>query len=88
MDCPACALTAGAEFAGKGIDFKNHIVTREYSLAAVFYRMVCGQAPVPAAQRVVADSNPRAKSVNGSLPLYVSQDGRNFRIQTSPLAQL
>ena len=47
--------------------------TDEYSLAAVFYRMVCGQAPVPAAQRVVADSNPRAKSVNGSLPLYVSQ---------------
>ena len=47
--------------------------TDEYSLAAVFYRMVCGQAPVPAAQRIVADSNPRAKSVNGSLPLYVSQ---------------
>lgn len=47
--------------------------TDEYSLAAVFYRMVCGQAPVPAAQRVVADSNPRAKTVNGSLPLYVSQ---------------
>ena len=47
--------------------------TDEYSLAAVFYRMVCGQAPVPAAQRVVADSNPRAKSINGSLPLYVSQ---------------
>ena len=47
--------------------------TDEYSLAAVFYRMVCGQAPVPAAQRVVADSNPRAKSVDGSLPLYVSQ---------------
>ena len=30
VSCPACALTAGAEFAGKGIDFKNHIVTREY----------------------------------------------------------
>lgn len=30
IDCPVCALTAGAEFAGKGIDFKNHIVTREY----------------------------------------------------------
>lgn len=30
VDCPACALTAGAEFAGKGIDFKNHIVAREY----------------------------------------------------------
>ena len=54
-----------AEFEGRYTD--------EYSLAAVFYRMVCGQAPVPAAQRVVADSNPRAKTVNGSLPLYVSQ---------------
>ena len=54
-----------AEFEGRYTD--------EYSLAAVFYRMVCGQAPVPAAQRVVADSNPRAKSVNGNLPLYVSQ---------------
>ena len=54
-----------AEFEGRYTD--------EYSLAAVFYRMVCGEAPVPAAQRIVADSNPRAKSVNGSLPLYVSQ---------------
>ena len=54
-----------AEFEGRYTD--------EYSLAAVLYRMVCGQAPVPAAQRIVADSNPRAKSVNGSLPLYVSQ---------------
>ena len=54
-----------AEFEGRYTD--------EYSLAAVFYRMVCGQAPVPAAQRMVTDSNPRAKSVNGSLQLYVSQ---------------
>ena len=54
-----------AEFEGRYTD--------EYGLAAVFYRMVCGQAPVPAAQRMVTDSNPRAKSVNGSLPLYVSQ---------------
>ena len=54
-----------AEFEGRYTD--------EYSLATVFYRMVCGQAPVPAAQRMVTDSNPRAKSVNGSLPLYVSQ---------------
>ena len=30
VDCPACALTAGASFAGRGVDFKNHIVTREY----------------------------------------------------------
>ena len=54
-----------AEFEGRYTD--------ESSLAAVFCRMVCGQAPVPAAQRMVTDSNPRAKSVNGSLPLYVSQ---------------
>ena len=54
-----------AEFEGRYTD--------EYSLAAVFYRMVCGQAPVPAAQRMVTDSNPRAKSVHGSLSLYVSQ---------------
>lgn len=30
VECPACALTAGAQFAGKGVDFKNHIVTKEY----------------------------------------------------------
>ena len=30
VDCPKCALTAGASFAGAGIDFANHIVTREY----------------------------------------------------------
>ena len=35
VDCPACALTAGAEFAGKGIDFHNHIVTKEYVLDVV-----------------------------------------------------
>ena len=54
-----------AEFEGRYTD--------EYSLAAVFYRMVCGQAPVPAAQRMVADSNPRAKTVNSAVPGYVSQ---------------
>ena len=54
-----------AEFEGRYTD--------EYSLAAVFYRMVCGQAPVPAAQRMVSDSNPRAKTMNSSLPAHVSQ---------------
>ncbi len=44
-----------AEFEGRYTD--------EYSLAAVFYRMVCGQALLPAAQRVVSDSNPRARTV-------------------------
>ena len=46
--------------------------TDEYSLAAVFYRMVCGQSPVPAAQRLVSDSNPRAKTVAPSVPAHVS----------------
>ena len=41
-----------AEFEGRYTD--------EYSLAAVFYRMVCGLSPVPAAQRLVSDSNPKA----------------------------
>ena len=65
-----------AEFEGRYTD--------EYSLAAVFYRMVCGQAPVPAAQRIVADSNPRAKSVNGSLPSkeYTAELTRTMKPET------
>ena len=35
VTCPACALTAGAEFEGFGADFKNHIFTREYVEAVV-----------------------------------------------------
>ena len=65
--------------------------TDEYSLAAVFYRMVCGQAPMPAAQRVVSDSNPRARTVEPAVPAYVSdvlQLGLRLkvmeRIQTVP----
>lgn len=54
-----------AEFEGRYTD--------EYSLAAVFYHMVCGQSPVPSAQRMVSDSNPRAKSLNNALPLHISQ---------------
>lgn len=54
-----------AEFEGRYTD--------EYSLAAVFYRMVCGQAPVPAAQRLVSDSNPRAKTLNTALPDYLDE---------------
>ena len=72
-----------AEFEGRYTD--------EYSLAAVFYRMVCGQAPVPAAQRMVSDSNPRARTVNSAVPAYVSdvlQMGLRLkvmeRIQTVP----
>ena len=65
--------------------------TDEYGLAAVFYRMVCGQAPMPAAQRVVSDSNPRARTVEPAVPAYVSdvlQLGLRLkvmeRIQTVP----
>ena len=72
-----------AEFEGRYTD--------EYSLAAVVYRMVCGQSPVPAAQRLVSDSNPRARTVNSAVPGYVSdvlQMGLRLkpmeRIQTVP----
>ena len=65
--------------------------TDEYGLAAVLYRMVCGQSPVPAEQRVVSDSNPRARTVNPTIPAYVSdvlQMGLRLkameRIQTVP----
>ena len=54
-----------AEFEGRYTD--------EYSLAAVFYRMVCGVSPVPAAQRLVSDSNPKARTVTPSVPAYVSE---------------
>lgn len=35
VDCPKCALTAGAEFEGMGADFQNRIFTREYVQAVV-----------------------------------------------------
>ena len=35
VDCPACALTAGAEFAGAGADYANHIFTREFVVDVV-----------------------------------------------------
>ena len=35
VDCPKCALTAGARFEGFGADFENHIFTREYVEAVV-----------------------------------------------------
>ncbi|MBQ4306868.1 MAG: glutamate--tRNA ligase, partial [Bacteroidales bacterium] len=30
VDCPVCAITAGAEFNETGADFKNHIFTKDY----------------------------------------------------------
>ncbi len=56
---------AKAEFEGRYTD--------AYALAAVFYRMVTGQAPVSAAQRRVADSNPSARSLDASLPAWLSE---------------
>lgn len=53
-----------AEFEGRYTD--------EYSLAAVVYRMVCGLSPVPAAQRLVSDSNPRARTVCSDVPAAFS----------------
>jgi len=35
--------------------------------------MVCGQSPVPAAQRLVSDSNPRARTLEPSVPEYLSE---------------
>ena len=65
--------------------------TDEYSLAAVVYRMVCGQSPVPAAQRLVSVSNPRARTLERAVPEYVSdvlwmglQRKPAERIQTVP----
>ncbi len=54
-----------AEFEGRYTD--------SYALAAVFYRMVTGQAPLPALQRRVADTNPLARNLDASLPAWLSQ---------------
>lgn len=56
---------SSAEFEGRYTD--------EYGLAAVFYRMVCGRAPVPAGQRLVADSNPPARTIEPTVPSYLSR---------------
>ena len=61
--------------------------TDVYSLSAVFYRMVCGQSPVPAAQRMVTDSNPRARTVNPAVPPYVS-DALSLGLQLDPVRRI
>ena len=68
-----------AEFEGRYTD--------EYSLAAVFYRMVCGLSPVPAAQRLVSDSNPKARTVNPSLPVYLS-DVLQYGLRLKPVERI
>lgn len=61
--------------------------TDEYSLAAVFYRMVCGLSPVPAAQRLVSDSNPKARTVNPALPVYLS-DVLQYGLRLKPVERI
>ena len=61
--------------------------TDVYSLSAVFYRMVCGQSPVPAAQRMVTDSNPSAHTVNPAVPAYVS-DALDLGLQLDPASRI
>ena len=61
--------------------------TDVYSLSAVFYRMVCGQSPVPAAQRLVTDSNPSARTVNPAVPAYVS-DALDLGLQLDPASRI
>ena len=68
-----------AEFEGRYTD--------EYSLAAVVYRMVCGLSPVPAAQRLVSDSNPKARTINPGLPIYVS-DVLQYGLRLKPVDRI
>ena len=68
-----------AEFEGRYTD--------EYSLAAVVYRMVCGMSPVPAAQRLVSDSNPKARTINPGLPIYVS-DVLQYGLRLKPVDRI
>ena len=62
--------------------------TDVYSVAAVFYRLVTGQAPVPAIQRKVMDSLPAARQVEHSVPGYLSAVlGRAMRLEPSERVQ-
>ena len=72
-----------AEFEGRYTD--------EYSLAAVFYRMVCGLSPVPAAQRLVSDSK-RIQTVPQLFKALSSQEytqelARTMKPETAPAAK-
>ena len=56
---------SAAEFSGRYTDV--------YGLAAVTYRLVTGQTPVSASQRMVKDSLENAHSLDISVPTYFSQ---------------
>ena len=49
--------------------------------------MVCGLSPVPAAQRLVSDSNPKARTVNPALPVYLS-DVLQYGLRLKPVERI
>ena len=55
---------APEQFAGRYTDV--------YALAAVFYRILTGTAPLPAPQRLVRDSMPTAREMERDVPGYLS----------------
>lgn len=71
---------APEQFAGRYTDV--------YALAAVFYRMVTGAAPVPAPQRLVKESMPTARELDREIPGYLSAVlSRSMRLEPSERIQ-
>lgn len=71
---------SAAEFEGRYTDV--------YGLGAVFYRMLTGTTPMSAAQRKVADSHHGARSLQSSIPGYLSDVlGAAMRLQPAERIQ-